>query len=252
MTEPQALSRVLEALDHGRGGLLVTPNLFILRSCATTVAPQLVNEASLVLVDGAPLVWAARLQRTPVAARIPGASFTWTLCAAAERTGRSVFLLGGLPGAAERTSEVLLQRFPRLRLVGHECPPMGFEHDPGQMVALTRRLIDATPDMVFVALGFPKQEQVSTRLAESLPGTWFFCCGASLDFASGMRKRAPAWMQRAGFEWAYRAMTEPRRLGPRYLRDAGYGLRLLSGALWQRVRSRSRTTETGSEFTVAR
>src|SRR4051794_40513122 len=84
VTEQQAVEILLAALADGRGGVLVTPNLDITRSCATEVDPRVVNDAPLVLVDGAPLVWAARLQGTPITARIPGANFLWTLCAAAE------------------------------------------------------------------------------------------------------------------------------------------------------------------------
>jgi N-acetylglucosaminyldiphosphoundecaprenol N-acetyl-beta-D-mannosaminyltransferase len=235
VTEHEAIGIMMHSLDRRAGGVLVNPNLNVARMCATRVDPGIVNRATLSLVDGAPLVWAARIQGTPLVARIAGSNFLWHLCEAAARMHRTVFLLGGLPGAAEKATSALIRRFPDLDVVGYECPPLGFERDQDYMAALESTLRDAQPDIVFVGLGFPKQEIVSQRLSRALPATWFVCGGASLDFAAGLKNRAPAWVQRIGFEWLYRAVSEPRRLGPRYAADARYGLTLLREILRSRV-----------------
>jgi N-acetylglucosaminyldiphosphoundecaprenol N-acetyl-beta-D-mannosaminyltransferase len=92
-------------------------------------------------------------------------------------------------------------------------------------------VVAAEPDMVFVGLGFPKQELVIERLRPQLPGAWFVGCGAAINFVAGDVVRAPRWMQRTGLEWAHRLGVEPRRLAGRYLRhDAPYALRLLARA----------------------
>jgi N-acetylglucosaminyldiphosphoundecaprenol N-acetyl-beta-D-mannosaminyltransferase len=94
---------------------------------------------------------------------------------------------------------------------------------------------------VFVGLGFPKQEQLVARLVADLPAAWFVGCGAAIPFAAGDFKRAPAWVQRAGLEWAFRLASEPRRLAGRYLgRDLPFAVRLLAVSAWQRRLSRSR------------
>jgi N-acetylglucosaminyldiphosphoundecaprenol N-acetyl-beta-D-mannosaminyltransferase len=234
VTEQEAIGLMMQSLDRRAGGVLVNPNLNVARMCATTVDPGIINRAALCVVDGAPLVWAARIQGTPFVARIAGSNLLWHLCEAAERVHRTVFLLGGLPGAAEKATSELIRRFPDLDVVGYECPPQGFERDQDYMAALESTLRDARPDFVFVGLGFPKQEIVSQRLSRALPATWFVCGGASLDFAAGLKSRAPAWVQRIGFEWLYRAVSEPRRLGPRYAADARYGLTLLHEILRSR------------------
>src|SRR2546423_1101629 len=96
-------------------------------------------------------------------------------------------------------------------------------------------LVAASPDLVFVGLGFPRQEEVISRLRPVLPGAWFLGCGAAIDFVAGDRRRAPQWMQRNGLEWLYRLGSEPRRLAGRYLRhDAPHPARLLANAAARR------------------
>jgi N-acetylglucosaminyldiphosphoundecaprenol N-acetyl-beta-D-mannosaminyltransferase len=100
--------------------------------------------------------------------------------------------------------------------------------------------------MVYVGLGFPKQEWVISRLRPLLPSCWFLGCGAAINFVAGDRRRAPQWMQRSGLEWVHRLAGEPRRLGPRYLRhDAPYGLRLLATAGITRVRKGTLLSDSG-------
>jgi N-acetylglucosaminyldiphosphoundecaprenol N-acetyl-beta-D-mannosaminyltransferase len=119
------------------------------------------------------------------------------------------------------------------------CPPFGFERDPDQVTTIVEDLIAARPHVVFVGLGFPKQERIVDRLRPALPNAWFVGCGAAVNFVAGDVDRAPRWMQRTGLEWAHRLGTEPGRLAGRYLRhDAPYALRLLARAPAQRARTK--------------
>ena len=102
------------------------------------------------------------------------------------------------------------------------------------------RLAAAKPDIVYVGLGFPKQERLIVRLAPSFPRTWFVGCGAAIPFVAGEVRRAPTWMQRAGAEWLFRLLTEPRRLAGRYLHDMPFAARLLAGCAAERFRSDGR------------
>jgi N-acetylglucosaminyldiphosphoundecaprenol N-acetyl-beta-D-mannosaminyltransferase len=102
-------------------------------------------------------------------------------------------------------------------------------------------LLDAAPDVVFVGLGFPKQENLIAAFADRLPSTWWLGCGAALPFAAGALKRAPAWMRRFGLEWFFRLVSEPRRLFRRYVReDAPFAVVLLTRALLTRLRPSQR------------
>jgi len=90
-------------------------------------------------------------------------------------------------------------------------------------------LAATAPDIVYVGLGFPKQERLIARLAPFFPATWFISCGAAIPFAANVLPRAPKWMQSTGLEWAFRLLSEPRRLYRRYLlHDLPFAVRLLA------------------------
>ncbi|BCY05671.1 WecB/TagA/CpsF family glycosyltransferase [Actinoplanes sp. L3-i22] len=132
---------------------------------------------------------------------------------------------------AVRAAVRLAAASPGLRIAGAISPPFGFEEDETSYAEVCDRVVEARPDLVFVGLGFPKQESVIERLRRDLPATWFVGCGAAVNFVAGDVHRAPRWMQRTGLEWAHRLGAEPRRLARRYLRqDAPYALRLLARA----------------------
>jgi N-acetylglucosaminyldiphosphoundecaprenol N-acetyl-beta-D-mannosaminyltransferase len=119
---------------------------------------------------------------------------------------------------------------------------MGFGHQHPELAAVTERLAQARPGIVYVGLGFPKQERVIAALSAALPDAWFIGCGAAIPFAAGTLPRAPQWMQRTGLEWLHRLMSEPRRLLRRYLvDDLPFAIRLLiTSALAGQIR-RGRT-----------
>ena len=108
ITEARCVEHVLDELDAGNGGVLVTPNLDHLRRCASDLTfNALLDEASIVVADGMPLVWASRIQRTPLPERVAGSDLISSLRAGAARRGHSIFLLGGAPGSAEAAARVL-------------------------------------------------------------------------------------------------------------------------------------------------
>src|SRR2546430_1383817 len=94
--------------------------------CEEPALRPMYEQADLVLADGMPLLWAARLQRTPIPQRVPGSELIYTLTAAAARAGRSVFLLGGNPGAADGAAIELRRLNPSLKVAGTFCPHFGF------------------------------------------------------------------------------------------------------------------------------
>lgn len=180
------------------------------------------------VADGAPLIWASRLQGRPLPARVPGSDLIWSLSAALGRHQRSVYLLGGEPGTATRASAVLRERFPLLTIAGELSPPFGFDQSEEQFHQVCVDVAATRPDLIFVGLGFPKQERVIARLRPMLPHTWFMGCGAAIGFVAGVHRRAPGWMQRTGLEWIHRLAGEPQRLMRRYLvHDVPFALRLL-------------------------
>ncbi len=218
LTETGAVDLVLAESAATHGGFLCTLNLDILRQCRCSPdARDLVGSASVVVADGMPLIWASRLVGEPLPERIAGSSLIWSLPERAAEQGRSIFLLGGNAGTAAGAARVLSQRYPTLRIAGTYCPPVGFEHDPVEMATIQARVADARPDIVFVGLGFPKQERLIAALRPQHPATWFVNCGVSFSFVSGEIERAPRVLQVLGLEWVHRLVHEPRRLARRYL-----------------------------------
>ncbi len=239
-TEADLVAYVMEALGAGVGGTIVTPNVDILRVVRKNAdARALVNAAQVVVADGMPLLWAAKVAGTPLPARVPGSDLIWSLSAASAAAGRSVYLLGGDEGVPERAADVLRERNPGLRVAGTDSPPYGFDRTSEGVAQVVRAVAAARPDIVFVGMGFPRQERLIVALAEALPGTWFLGCGASIPFVAGTLQRAPVWMQKAGVEWLHRLASEPRRLFSRYVaHDAPYAARLMTAAVRTRMRRR--------------
>ena len=235
VTESEVTAHVIASIRAGTGGWIATPNLDHLRIISER--PELrriVNEANFRVADGMPLVWASRLQGTPLPERITGAGLTLSLATAAAKAGASIFLLGGDPGDAEAAAVVLRRLNPNLKIAGVSCPPAGFEQDPLQMAEIGNALRSAKPDLVYSCFGFPKQELVIRALRERLPSAWFLGLGGSLAIVSGRTRRAPHWMQDIGMEWVWRLVLEPRRLFHRYvIKDLPFVVRLLGNAIVQ-------------------
>jgi N-acetylglucosaminyldiphosphoundecaprenol N-acetyl-beta-D-mannosaminyltransferase len=243
LTEAQCVEFVMAALDAGRGGWVVTPNLDHLRRLVRERDfYELCARADLRVADGMPLLWASKLQRTPLPERVAGSNLIWSVSRAAAERGRSVYLLGGDEGAAERAAQVLVERFGKLHIAGLHRPPFGFERDAAQMQRIVDELERAQPDLVLVALGSPKQERLIDELRAKFPRVWWLGIGISFSFVAGMVKRAPPWVQRLGLEWVHRLAQEPRRLFRRYLVDGlPFAARLLLSSAWKGLRRTANT-----------
>src|SRR3954447_25368221 len=241
LTERDTVATVLDAVRAGRGGCLFTPNLHHMHAytsgCdgAVYARSSKLPGARLVVADGMPLIWASRLRGTPLPERVAGSNLVWTLTAGAGEARAPVFLLGGNPGAAEACAEQMRADCPAVRIAGLLSPPHGFERDGRAIGEILATLRAAAPDIVYIALGFPKQEQLALELAAQMPRTWFVGVGISFSFVAGEVQRAPLWMQATGLEWLHRLLQEPRRLFRRYVVD---GLPFASRMFGHSLRSR--------------
>jgi N-acetylglucosaminyldiphosphoundecaprenol N-acetyl-beta-D-mannosaminyltransferase len=233
VTEAEAVSYVIASLRTKVGGWVITPNLDQLRLFRKTAdLRRMYEQAGLIVADGMPLIWASRLQRTPLPERVAGSSIISTLTAAAARSGHSIYFLGGNPGAAEQAADELKTTNPALRIAGHYCPPFGFDQNEAEMEKIRQLLKESQADIVYVGLGFPKQERLIEKLRSTLPDAWFLGIGISFSFLAGEVKRAPRWMQNIGLEWMHRMVQEPGRLFGRYVvHGIPFAIRLFCGAL---------------------
>lgn len=177
---------------------------------------RLHNRAGLVVPDGMPLVWAARLRGHRHAGRVSGADLMMALCRAGAADGRRHFFLGGAPGVAEKLAARLRETVPGLRIVGAVGPPI-WPWPPAEDRRLVRMINDSGADVVWIGLGSPKQEQWMAANRDRLDPSVLIGVGAAFDFLAGTKRRAPLWMRRVGLEWLHRLISEPRRLWRRYL-----------------------------------
>lgn len=231
------LDHIFASLRNGQGGWLVTANLdFLRRHHHDPAARALYDAADLRVADGMPLVWASRLQGRPLPERVAGSSLGWAIAERAAREGRSLYLLGGTADANQGAAQALRRRFPDLCLCGHSTRLFATPPGPTELNDVLREIVPLQPDVLFVGLGSPKQEQVIAALRSHLPRTWMIGVGATIAFLAGEFRRAPRWMQRAGLEWLHRLALEPRRMARRYLvHGLPFALRLFSVALWHRL-----------------
>ncbi|MBD2090795.1 WecB/TagA/CpsF family glycosyltransferase [Microcoleus sp. FACHB-1515] len=236
--ELQCVDLIVDAIESGIGGWCVTVNLENLRKAvADPKVHQLVESSTLRVADGITLVWASWLRGTPLPERVCGSNLIHSLTRAIAAQGRSIFLLGGNPGTADKAAHRLQQDNPGLQIAGTYCPPLGFERNPSQVEAIKNMLQAAQPDVIYVALGFPKSEQLITQLRHLCPNAWWIGVGISFSYVVGDIKRPPRWAQNLGVETLYRLIQEPRRLARRYLLDGPiFVVQLFAVSLIQRFK----------------
>lgn len=233
-----AVARIVGWCRTGQKGYVLTPNLdHVVRLRREARLHEIYAGARLVVADGMPLVWASRLGGPPLPERVAGADLVAPLASAAAAEGFSVFLLGSTLPVLTRTARRLFSECPGLRIAGVYAPPFGFDAESPDNEEIAAVLTSCGADIVFVALGFPKQERWAHRWIERLPVRAILCVGAALDFLAGEEPRAPRPLRQLGLEWLYRLIRHPWRLGPRYLTD----LVFLAPLLWGQVRSSRQT-----------
>jgi N-acetylglucosaminyldiphosphoundecaprenol N-acetyl-beta-D-mannosaminyltransferase len=236
VSHEDTLRRIEEGLSQGNGGAVLTPNIDILRQCHRSEPLRAALESiELLVADGVPVVWASRLQGTPVPARITGTDMLWGAAELAARNEIQLFVAGGRPDVGPRAAQQLRHVHPTLRVASHPCFVRPGPMD-GQVADLAEELKVSAPKLVLIALPFAAQVFVIMTMRPRLPSTWFIGIGSSCDFVNGDRPRAPEWLQRIGLEWAHRVAHEPHT-ARRYLIDGlPFAGQLAAHALTTRLR----------------
>lgn len=207
--------------------VIVTPNVDHFVSLSENPAlREIYASADFAFADGMPVVWASRLLGKALPERVTGADLFVAFCLLAQENSWRVNVLGGMPGQ----EAMLLDRFsvvyPELK-VKISCPGMGFNPQSDEAKAAAEWINTTKPDVVFVCLGFPRQSLWSLGNRKTLDTGLVFCVGAAMEFALGIKSRAPLWMQRRGLEWVWRLGSEPTKLWRRYLVRGPRFLRLV-------------------------
>jgi N-acetylglucosaminyldiphosphoundecaprenol N-acetyl-beta-D-mannosaminyltransferase len=225
--EATVLDLVVEAAtSRERPWLVVTPNIQHVALLEVDEGLRVAyDRADLVLADGWPVVRAVQLLSRRRLQRITGADLFPRLCEQAARLGLRVGIVGGMHGAAEEAAARLSQRFAGLKVALTLEPELGFERNPDAVARIVEKVRDEDLDLLFLAMGTPKQERFAAQYLDDMAAGATLCVGAAVDFVAGRQRRAPHVLRRLGLEWAYRAVHEPRRLLPRYARSAPIFLR---------------------------
>jgi N-acetylglucosaminyldiphosphoundecaprenol N-acetyl-beta-D-mannosaminyltransferase len=172
----------------------------------------LVSSADLAYADGQSVVWAARALGVPVPERVATTDLVYPLSESCCRAGKRMYLFGGVPGTAEATAARLRALDAGLEVRVHDgYVPEDRMHD------VIDDINDFHTDVLLVGLGDPLQQRWVRRWRNELSVPAVLTCGGLFDWASGSRRRAPLFLQRAGMEWAWRLALEPRRLATRYI-----------------------------------
>ncbi len=220
VTMAEAVTRIERAILGGGHHQIATANLDFARNALRDAALQrVICDCSMVLPDGAPMLWASRLFGKPLKERVTGVDLIPELARLSSRKGYRIFFLGSNETTSKVAQDVLVERFPGVKIVDRYAPPVAsleaMDHD-----AILKRVRSAAPHILLVAFGNPKQELWIHRFREELGVPVLIGIGGSLEMISGTVRRAPAFYRKLQLEWFYRMAQEPTRLLPRYVRDA--------------------------------
>lgn len=213
LTLAQTVDAVFNRLASGQRGWLCTVNVAILMMMRNSRLLQgFVERAAVVVADGQPLVWCSRFAGQAMPERVTGVDLLELLCERASRDGKRVYLLGAATAVVTAAAAELRARHPRL-LIDYAD---GYFPDE-EAAARADRIARSGADILFVAMGVPRQERFILEQWDRLGVGMAIGIGGSLDVIAGQRLRAPALLQQAGCEWLFRLAQEPRRLFRRYL-----------------------------------
>ena len=207
-----SLARTLEDLmKNGTHAKIFTPNPdMIMGALRSSRLSEMINSAELVIADGSGVVLASKILGTPLHARFPGIDIAEYLLSRAAQTQSKVFFLGAAPKVAEIAARNMRSKYPGLCICGtHDGY---FEPSGKEERRLIENLRELAPDILFVCMGFPRQEEWICRNAHKIPSLKLSMgLGGSFDVWSGQKKRAPVFFRKIGAEWLWRILKEPRR-----------------------------------------
>ena len=214
----------------------ITPVNSILAARATARVQTIYKHADFVLCDGVPVKWASELLGTPIKQRITGLDVLPKIFPFALKNDFSIFLLGASPGVAETLKKVMEAKYPGVQIVGTFVPPFRAVFSQEENEQMIQAINAVKPDILLVSLTAPKQDIWIAENLAKLDTHLAIGIGGAFEVAAGMIDRAPVWMQKAGLEWFYRFLQEPKRMFKRYFVEAPVFIPLI---IKQRFNTRS-------------
>lgn len=210
VTMAQAVAQVEGYMDERKNVLIATANAeMIMRATHDEELKNILNDAALVVPDGAGTVWAAHHLGYEMPERVAGFDLAQELMRIAPSKKQKVFFFGSAPGVAEKAKAKAEELYPGIEIVGTRDGYFKPEDEP----AIIEEIKAAQPDLLLAALGVPKQEKWLNAHLKELGVPVAIGVGGTLDVMAGVMKRAPYWMQKAKLEWLFRGLLQPKRAG---------------------------------------
>jgi N-acetylglucosaminyldiphosphoundecaprenol N-acetyl-beta-D-mannosaminyltransferase len=205
----EAFNRFLALLNRERTAVIYTPNTeMVMMAENDREFKEIMNSADLVIPDGIGLIYASKIHHLGLTERVPGIELMDRILKYCHSTRRSIFLFGGKPGTPELAGQKILEKYPNIIIKGVENGYFG----PDDENRIIDNINEAKPDVLFVALGAPKQEKWIAKHRRTLNAHVCMGIGGSLDVYAGNVKRAPVIFQKLGIEWMHRLLKEPSRI----------------------------------------
>ncbi len=199
---------------------IVTPNVdHVVQFQSNEHFQNAYQHASLVVTDGRPVVWAANFLGQSIPETVPGSDLVPAIFDYAEINKKriKVFLLGAMPGVADRAASNIAEQWPTVEVVGTLSPDFGFDKNDNDSIEICKAINASGAEVLVLGLGGPKQELWITKYASQTKVDVALCVGATIDFIANEKPRAPVWMRKLGLEWLHRMLSEPKRLVKRYI-----------------------------------
>lgn len=232
VTLDESIEWIGRLIARGTPEYLITANLnYVMLTARQPALVEISRGAAGIFADGMPIVWRSRYgASTSLPERVAGSEMIYRIAQASARLGWRIYFLGAAPGVAQACADRLAELYPGMRVAGVESPPFR-DLTPQEATEQEERIRAARPDVLLVAFGQPKGEQWIAARYRRLGVPVSIQLGASFDFVAGTASRAPAAWQKIGMEWAYRMLSNPRRLVPRYAENAAFLAKTLAGEL---------------------
>ncbi|MGB7329434.1 MAG: WecB/TagA/CpsF family glycosyltransferase [Rubripirellula sp.] len=222
VTLEQSIDSIDDMIASGKPGYVITANLnYAMLNRRNPDMHPITQDADLILADGQPIVWRSRVNKQPLPERVAGSEMIYKLAQRATQKGHGIYFMGGEPGVAAKCADRLARLYPGLVIAGVESPPFRQLTDEEQ-AEQDARIKESGAKILLVAFGQPKGERWIHENYQRLGVPVCIQLGASFDFIAGTAKRAPMIWQKTGMEWAYRMMSDPKRLVPRYASNASF------------------------------
>ncbi|GAB4116852.1 MAG: WecB/TagA/CpsF family glycosyltransferase [Roseiflexaceae bacterium] len=208
LREAEVLERVAAYIASGEPHQIVTVNPeFVVEARHNIAFRRVLAAADLATPDGSGLQLVARMRGTPIPERVTGVALVEAIARMGAAHGWRLFLLGAAPRVAEQAAIVLQSRYPGIQIAGcYSGSPK-----PADEPDIRAQILAARPDVLFVAYGHPSQDMWIARNQPVLRVPVAIGVGGTFDELAGVVPIAPAWMQRIGFKWLYRLLTQPQR-----------------------------------------